>query len=197
MKSKNDFATVNLFPNSPVNLQHDVGIQDFWERNTLGTQTSPDKNLLDVFNDSVTQTTFYDNGALEFYPSTSRLSRSDPMLTEETFSGRFSSIETQTEKPYPQSIFDSETQTTEQFDNIEQLLYSNMCTQTCNDILPSELGLSDIQTQTAWPELEPGGKGDEEHEDKIEISGCRGWLNIQTSHTETQTDLLSIFDELQ
>ncbi|XP_063976578.1 uncharacterized protein LOC135162267 [Diachasmimorpha longicaudata] len=229
---KDDFANVNLFPNSPLNLQHDVGIQDFWEeRNTLGTQTSPGKNLLDVFNDSVTQTTFYDheNPAMEavfkadermsspgasysriFYPATSGLSRSDPMLTEETFSDRFSSIETQTEKPYPQSIFDAdagnllnssntETQTTEHFDNIEQLLYSNMCTQTCNDILSSELGLSDIQTQTAWPELEvaDGVKGEDEGEKSdISMSGCR-WLNIQTSHTETQTDLLSIFDELQ
>ncbi|XP_015119891.1 uncharacterized protein LOC107043094 [Diachasma alloeum] len=228
---KNDFTNVNLFPNSPLNLQHDVAIQDFWEeRNTLGTQTSPGKNLLDVFNDSVTQTTFYhENPAMEnvfkdrissagasysrlFYPSTSRLSRSDPMLMEETFGDRFSSIETQTEKPYPQSIFDAdtgnllsssntETQTTEHFDNIEQLLYSNMCTQTCNDILSSELGLSDIQTQTAWPELEVAGgqKGDDEGEGEkgdISMNGCR-WLNIQTSHTETQTDLLSIFDELQ
>ncbi|XP_011310723.1 uncharacterized protein Asciz [Fopius arisanus] len=244
LQETNDFTNVNLFPN--LNLQHDeapitskyyrggidVGIQDFWEeRNTLGTQTSPGKNLLDVFNDSVTQTNFYDheNQTMEnvfktedrisspggsysriFYPSTSGLSRSDPMLTEETFGDRFSSIETQTEKPYPQSIFDdtgnllsssnTETQTTEHFDNIAQLLYNNMCTQTCNDILSSELGLSDIQTQTAWPELEVTGddKGEDQGDGEKDISmtGCR-WLNIQTSHTETQTDLLSIFDELQ
>lgn len=238
LRLSNTFTNDNLFPSSPLQLQHDV-MQEFWdERNTSGTQTNPDEDLLDVFNDSGTQTgiislydledglqlSFKNNGSSltslpytrNYYSPTSvQISCSDPMLTEKTFNDRFSSIETQTEKP---SIFDAdenlprvfavssntETQTTEQFDNIEHLLYSNMFTQTCNDILPSELGLSDTQTQTAWPELEgtidsedARSQTTEDNKSDLSITACRSWLSIQTSHTETQTDLLSIFDEFQ
>ncbi|XP_076238095.1 ASCIZ zinc finger protein [Calliopsis andreniformis] len=151
-----------------------------------------------------------------FVPSSS-ISRSDPMLTDKTFDDKFSSIETQTEQAYSQSFFDSdsltrsfvlssniETQTTN-LDNMEQLLYSNTCTQTCNEILSSDLGLSNIQTQTAWTQLEDTTVSAEtqtkslmcESGCNISIGACRSWLNTQTSHTETQTDLLSFFESLQ
>ena len=151
-----------------------------------------------------------------FVPSNS-ISRSDPMLTDKTFDDKFSSIETQTEQAYSQSFFDSdtltrsfalssniETQTTNNLDNME-LLYSNTCTQTCNEILPSDLGLSNIQTQTAWTQLEDTTVSAEtqtkslicETGCNISMGACRSWLNTQTSHTETQTDLLSIFEGLQ
>lgn len=151
-----------------------------------------------------------------FVPSNS-MSRSDPMLTDKTFDDKFSSIETQTEQAYSQSFFDSdtltrsfalssniETQTTNNLDNME-LLYSNTCTQTCNEILPSDLGLSNIQTQTAWTQLEDTTVSAEtqtkslicETGCNISMGACRSWLNTQTSHTETQTDLLSIFEGLQ
>ncbi|CAL7939419.1 unnamed protein product [Xylocopa violacea] len=152
-----------------------------------------------------------------FVPSNS-ISRSDPMLTDKTFDDKFSSIETQTEQAYSQSFFDSdpltrsfalsstiETQTTNNLDNMEQLLYSNTCTQTCNEILPTDLGLSNIQTQTPWTQLEDTTVSAEtqtksllcETGCNISMSACRSWLSTQTSHTETQTDLLSIFEGLQ
>ncbi|XP_034187833.2 ASCIZ zinc finger protein [Osmia lignaria lignaria] len=151
------------------------------------------------------------------FVSSNSISRSDPMLTDKTFNDRFSSIETQTEQAYSQSFFDSdtltrsftlsstiETQTTNNLDNME-LLYSNTCTQTCNEILPSDLGLSNIQTQTAWTQLEDTTVSTEtqtkslicETGCNIPISACRSWLSTQISHTETQTDLLSIFEGLQ
>nr|XP_034187833.1 uncharacterized protein LOC117607803 [Osmia lignaria] len=151
------------------------------------------------------------------FVSSNSISRSDPMLTDKTFDDRFSSIETQTEQAYSQSFFDSdtltrsftlsstiETQTTNNLDNME-LLYSNTCTQTCNEILPSDLGLSNIQTQTAWTQLEDTTVSTEtqtkslicETGCNIPISACRSWLSTQISHTETQTDLLSIFEGLQ
>ncbi|XP_031843222.1 ASCIZ zinc finger protein [Nomia melanderi] len=152
------------------------------------------------------------------FVSSNSISRSDPMLTDKTFDDKFSSIETQTEQDYSQSFFDSdtltrsfalssniETQTTNNLDNMEQLLYSNTCTQTCNEMLPSDLGLSNIQTQTAWTQLEDTTVSTEtqtkslicETGCNISIGACRSWLSIQTSHTETQTDLLSIFEGLQ
>ncbi|XP_076173285.1 ASCIZ zinc finger protein isoform X2 [Ptiloglossa arizonensis] len=245
-----NFTSPNLFPNSPLPLRHDVGLQDFWEeKNTSGTQTIPEKDMFEVLNDNVTQTefeTFYDHStnpliqcvpkstvalttlpyveetstAVEgysFVPSNS-ISRSDPMLTDKTFDDKFSSIETQTEQAYSQSFFDSdtltrsfalssniETQTTNNLDNMEQLLYSNTCTQTCNEILQSDLGLSNIQTQTAWTQLEDTTVSTEtqtkslicETGCNISVGVCRSWLSTQTSHTETQTDLLSIFEGLQ
>lgn len=127
---------------------------------------------------------------------------SDPLLTEENYViNGFSSIETQTEQPSSTSSLmfqdfeltstNIETQTTEDFDDIEQLIYTNMCTQTCNEILPSELGLSDTQTQTAWPVLETNNNSNDQ------TTQIHQFVGIQTSHTQTQTDLLSIFDELQ
>ncbi|XP_015588042.1 uncharacterized protein LOC107264364 [Cephus cinctus] len=242
-----NFVSENFFPNSPLPLRHDVGLPDFWEdKNTSGTQTSPEKDLLEVLNDSVTQTdldAFYNPqeptsmhcgsqttslNALSYvedasvansfsFTSTSGISRSDPMLMDETYRDRFSSIETQTEQAHLQAFFDSdtlsrsfalssniETQTTENFENMEQLLYSNTCTQTCDEILPSDLGLSNIQTQTAWPRLDDATVSTETqtklstcHEDSNISLAARSWLHTQTSHTETQTDLLSIFDELE
>lgn len=152
------------------------------------------------------------------FVSSDGISRSDPMLTDKTFDDKFSSIETQTEQAYSQSFFDSdpltrsfalsstiETQTTNNLDNMEQLLYSNTCTQTCNEILPTDLGLSNIQTQTAWTQLEDTTVSAEtqtkslicETGCNISMGACRSWLSTQTSHTETQTDLLSIFESLQ
>lgn len=244
-----NFTASNLFPNSPLPLRHDDGLQDFWEdKSTSGTQTIPEKDMFEVLNDNVTQTefeTFYNHStnpliqctpkstvALMTLPyveetstvvegysfvSSNSISRSDPMLTDKTFDDKFSSIETQTEQAYSQSFFDSdpltrsfalsstiETQTTNNLDNME-LLYSNTCTQTCNEMLPTDLGLSNIQTQTPWTQLEDTTVSAEtqtkslicETGCNISIGACRSWLSTQTSHTETQTDLLSIFEGLQ
>lgn len=58
-------------------------------------------------------------------------------------------IETQTEyRLFQENITESTTS-----DHLDQMLYSNMHTQTCDEIL-SELGLADIQTQTNWPETD-------------------------------------------
>lgn len=55
-------------------------------------------------------------------------------------------IETQTEyRLFQENITESTNS-----DHLDQMLYSNMHTQTCDEIL-SELGLADIQTQTNWP----------------------------------------------
>lgn len=64
----------------------------------------------------------------------------------ENFHAGLCHIETQTEyKLFQENI----TETTNS-DQLDQLLYSNMHTQTCDEIL-SELGLTNIQTQTNWP----------------------------------------------
>lgn len=55
-------------------------------------------------------------------------------------------IETQTEYRLFQENINESTNS----DQLDQMLYSNMHTQTCDEIL-SELGLADIQTQTNWP----------------------------------------------
>ncbi|KAM0726768.1 ATM interactor [Formica fusca] len=240
-----NFASANLF--SP--LCHDVGLQDFWEKNTSGTQTIPEKDMFEAFNDNVTQTEFetlYEHShnpliqcvpkntvalmtlpyvedastVVEGYPFAStdgRISRTDPMLTAKTFDDRFSSIETQTEQAFSPSYFYSEslsrsftlssnieTQTTDNLDNMEQLLYSNTYTQTCNEMLSSDLGLSNIQTQTAWSHDDTTVSTETQTKSlicetgcNIPIGACRSWLNTQISHTETQTDLLNIFEEFQ
>ncbi|EFN62565.1 Zinc finger protein JACKDAW [Camponotus floridanus] len=241
-----NFASTNLF--SPLPLCHDVGLQDFWEKNTSGTQTIPEKDMFEAFNDNVTQTEFetlYEHShnpliqcvpknsvalmtlpyvedastVVEGYPfsSANGISRKDPMLTAKTFDDRFSSIETQTEQAFSPSYFYSEslsrsftlssnieTQTTDNLDNMEQLLYSNTCTQTCNEMLSSDLGLSNIQTQTAWSHDDTTVSTETqtkslicETDCNIPIGACRSWLNTQISHTETQTDLLNIFEEFQ
>lgn len=244
-----NFTSSNLFPNSPLPLRHDDGLQDFWEdKSTSGTQTIPEKDMFEVLNDNVTQTEFdslYDHSTnpliqcptpkstvalmtLPYVEETSTvegysfatsngISRSDPMLTDKTFDDRFSSIETQTEQAYSQ-FFDSdpltrsfalsstiETQTTDNLDNMDQLLYSNTWTQTCDEMLPSDLGLSNIQTQTPWSQLDDTTVSAEtqtkslicETGCNIPMGVCRSWLSTQTSHTETQTDLFSIFEGLQ
>ncbi|KAL6434678.1 hypothetical protein ACFW04_006188 [Cataglyphis niger] len=242
-----NFASANLF--SPLPLCHDVGLQDFWEKSTSGTQTIPEKDMFEAFNDNVTQTEFetlYEHSrnpliqcvpkntvalmtlpyvedastVVEGYPfaSTDGISRTDPMLTVKTFDDRFSSIETQTEQAFSPSYFYSEslsrsftlssnieTQTTDNLDNMEQLLYSNTYTQTCNEILSSDLGLSNIQTQTAWSHDDTTVSTETQTKSLICETGCnipigapcRSWLNTQISHTETQTDLLNIFEEFQ
>lgn len=58
-------------------------------------------------------------------------------------------IETQTEYRLFQENINESTNS----DHLDQMLYSNMHTQTCDEIL-SELGLADIQTQTNWPETD-------------------------------------------
>ncbi|XP_057329166.1 uncharacterized protein LOC130670010 [Microplitis mediator] len=171
--NNNTFTNDDLFSESPLPLD---GMQDLWQVRSLGTKIQ-DKNIIDDLYDNVTQTDmlpYYQEDSINqiniknsLFSAATRISRSDPMLTEETLNDRFSSIETQTDRPYFDSIFDSdppnysrtyalssnnETQTTQEFDDMKNLLYSNMCTQTCYD---------------------------------------------NTSHTETQTDLLNIFDELQ
>ena len=221
-----NFSSENLFSSSPLPLRHDVGLPDFWEdKSTSGTQTSPEKDLFADLNDSVTRTgldTFCEEDNSDIvneYPfsDTNKITRTDPMLTEE-FADRFSSIETQTEQVYCQSLFDSdslsrtftlnsnnETQTTETFINMEPLqLYNHSCTQTCDEILPSDLGLSNIQTQTAWSHfVDTTVSTETQTRDFSCESGCedpnhdcRSWLSIQTNHMETQTDLLSMFEDL-
>lgn len=256
-----NFTSANLFPASPLPLRHDVGLQDLWEqKSTSGTQTIPEKDMFEAFNDNVTQTEF-DQTLYEYSPNpliqcvpqssvvlmtlpvvdvegyplvfteTNVSSQVDPLfLTGSfvdrsiTFDDRFSSIETQTE--FPQAFSPSylspfvpteslsrtfalssniETQTTANLDNMEQLLYSNTCTQTCNEMLPSDLGLmSNIQTQTAWSHDDTTVSTETQTKSliceagcNIPMGACRSWLNTQTSHTETQTDLLSIFEGLQ
>ncbi|CAD6202044.1 GSCOCG00002916001-RA-CDS, partial [Cotesia congregata] len=190
------------------------GMQELWP--VRSPESKVEKNIIDDLYDNVTQTDilpFYQEDSITQLNSknslfsATRISRSDPMLTEE-INDKFSSIETQTDRPYLDSIFDpepnysrpyavssnNETQTTQEFDDMKSLLYSNMCTQTCYDVLHPDLGLSDTQTQTAWSEeLDVESSG----HDKSSIIACRSWLSTQTSHTETQTDLLNIFDELQ
>lgn len=226
MSLTDNFASENLFPSSPLPLRHDVGLPDLWEdKNTSATQTSPEKNIFADLNNTITRSglqTFCEeenSNSVNEYPfsGTNTITRADPMLTDE-YTDRFSSIETQTEQAYCQSLFDSdslsrtftlnsnnETQTTESFINLEPLqLYNHSCTQTCDEILPSDLGLSNIQTQTAWSHFvdttvstetqtrdftcEPGCE-DSNHD-------CRSWLSIQTNHMETQTDLLSMLEDL-
>lgn len=70
--------------------------------------------------------------------------------------GKSCSTETQTEVN-SDTVFEScqdmfmniETQTT------QELLdhYNNICTQTCDDFILSDLGFSDIETQTVWPDF--------------------------------------------
>lgn len=241
-----NFASANLFPASPLPLRHDVGLQDFWEeKSTSGTQTIPEKDMFEAFNDNVTQTEFetlYEhsrNPLIQYVPKSSVAlmtlpyvegysfvsaetgisSQVDPLLTAaKTFDDRFSSIETQTEQAFSPSYFcpeslsrsfalssNIETQTTDNLDNMEQLLYSNTCTQTCSEMLSSDLGLmSNIQTQTAWSHDDTTVSTETQTKSliceagcNIPMGACRSWLNTQTSHTETQTDLLSIFEGLQ
>ncbi|XP_011501613.1 PREDICTED: zinc finger protein JACKDAW [Ceratosolen solmsi marchali] len=187
-------------PISPLSLRHDIILQDLWEeKSSLGTQTSPEKYIFNDLDDYITQNVAYQG-----------IFRSDPMLTEDIFANKFSSIETQTEKAYCQSIFESdplssnnETQTTENFtETMEPLhIYSNTCTQTCDEILSSDLGLSDIQTQTAWNHLDESTVSTETQTRTLKcLSGCNdtnSWFTIQTNHMETQTDLLHIFEDLE
>lgn len=240
----NNFTSANLFPTSPLPLRHDVGLQDFWEeKNTSSTQTLPEKDIFEAFNDNVTQTEFEtlyehsrnpliqcvpkssvalmtlpyveDTSAVEGYSftSTDSMSQADPILTAgKTFDDRFSSIETQTEQAFLPSYFYSEslsrsfalsstieTQTTDNLDNMEEL-YSNTCTQTCNEILSSDLGLTDIQTQTWSHDIAVSTETQTkslicDNDCNIPTVSCKSWMNTQTNHTETQTDLLSIFEE--
>lgn len=64
----------------------------------------------------------------------------------ENFNAGLCHIETQTEyRLFQENITESNNS-----DHLDQMLYNNMHTQTCDEIL-SELGLADIQTQTNWP----------------------------------------------
>ncbi|XP_069688080.1 serine-rich adhesin for platelets [Periplaneta americana] len=125
---------------------------------------------------------------------------------------RSCSIETQTEIDFNDSFLTGcaddgdtsftfcstiETQTTEEFSSFDQLLYSNMYTQTCDDILYSELGFVNIQTQTAWPQFGGDDSMFVSTETQTALSGStsvnKSWsaskMNSETSHMETQTDL--------
>ncbi|XP_058801764.1 uncharacterized protein LOC131670294 [Phymastichus coffea] len=184
-----------LLPDSPLSLRHDIILQDLWEeKSTSGTQTSPEKNIFGDTEDFSMQHSEYQG-----------ISRSDPMLTEE-FVNRYSSIETQTEKGYCKSLFEAdpmssnnETQTTENF--TETMEFNNTYTQTCDEILSSDIvGLSDIQTQTAWTHLDETTVSTETQTKALKcISGCNdsnSWFATQMNHMETQTDLLNMFDVL-
>ncbi|KAK7791811.1 hypothetical protein R5R35_001234 [Gryllus longicercus] len=94
-----------------------------------------------------------------------------------------------------------ETQTTEEFSSLDQLLYSNMCTQTCDEILLSELGFADIETQTAWPQYTDDSSlvstetqtslsvpAESQHPDKEWLITNKDAL-AGTSHMETQTNV--------
>lgn len=75
------------------------------------------------------------------------------------------------------SLCDIETQTEFSTEILDQMLYSNMHTQTCDEFL-SELGLSDIQTQTNWSPID-------EPENVAEyVSGLHDEMLVST---ETQT----------
>lgn len=85
------------------------------------------------------------------------------------------------------SSSNNETQTTEDFDDFEPMhLYSNMYTQTCDDIFSTSLNLADIQTQTAYS---PISETDAKLQDKE-------FQYPMSHHMETQTNLLHMFDDL-
>lgn len=194
----NKHSSEYILPDSPLTLNHDIILHNLWEeKSESGTQTSPEKDMFGDFEDYSLQNASY-NG----------ISRSDPMLTEEFYSDKYSSIETQTEKEFCRSIFESDAigsnnkiQTTENFtETMEPLhIYSNTCTQTCNEFISSDLELSDIQTQTAWENIDESTVSTETQTKAVKcLSGCdsSSWFTIQTNHMETQTDWLSIFQDL-
>lgn len=129
---------------------------------------------------------------------------------------RSCSIETQTELDFSDSFLTDcaddgdtsftfcstiETQTTEEFPSFDQLLYTNMCTQTCDDNFYCELGFANIQTQTAWPQFSGDDSMFVSTETQTALSGCsvtfgninKSWstsrINSETSHMETQTNV--------
>ncbi|KAJ8683506.1 hypothetical protein QAD02_019298 [Eretmocerus hayati] len=184
-----------LTPDSPLSLRHDIILQDLWEeKNSSGTQTSPEKNIFGDTNECSLQNITHHI-----------VSRSDPMLTEETYTDRFNSTETQTERAFCQSIFETdplsshnETQTTENFtETIEPLhIYNDTYTQTCDEIFAQDLELSDIQTQTAWNDLDETTVSTQTKALKC-LPGCSEsslWLTAQTNHMETQTDVFQFFE---
>jgi hypothetical protein len=95
----------------------------------------------------------------------------------------------------------TETQTTEDFPSFDHLLYTNMCTQTCDEAFYSEFGFANIQTQTAWPQFVEDDSVFVSTETQTALSGCSStssymtklWsiskVNSETSHMETQTDV--------
>jgi hypothetical protein len=129
---------------------------------------------------------------------------------------RSCSIETQTELDFSDSFFTDcaddgdtsftfcstiETQTTEEFPSFDHLLYTNMCTQTCDESFYSELGFVNIQTQTAWSQFGVDDSMFVSTETQTALSGCfstssymtKSWptskINSETSHMETQTNV--------
>ncbi|PSN52720.1 hypothetical protein C0J52_06167 [Blattella germanica] len=121
---------------------------------------------------------------------------------------RSCSIETQTELDITDSFLSEctddgdtsftfcstiETQTTEEFSSLDQLLYSNMCTQTCDESFYSELGFVNIQTQTAWPQFTSDDSMFVSTETQTALSvassNSNRLTNSETSHMETQTNV--------
>lgn len=129
---------------------------------------------------------------------------------------RSCSTETQTELDFSDSLFidcaddgdtsftfcsNIETQTTEEFPSFDHLLYTNMCTQTCDESFYSELGFVNIQTQTAWTQFGVDDSLFVSTETQTALSGCsstssymtKPWstskINSETSHMETQTNV--------
>jgi len=122
-------------------------------------------SLDNVVNSTVTQlesNASNTTGNLDALESLTRGS-SYPLLSQPE--NRSCNIETQTELDSSSAFFSQcsdgsgegqftlcsniETQTTE--DIFDALLYSNMCTQTCDEGLFTDLDFVDIETQTAWP----------------------------------------------
>ncbi|KAK3911911.1 ATM interactor [Frankliniella fusca] len=108
----------------------------------------------------------------------------------------------------PASFTTSETQTTDDLNDLDSLLYTNMWTQTSEDPLFSGLDFADTQTQTAWPLY-----GEETNESVLVSaetqtaisSACPSIIDsecwsCEPSHIETQTceeDLKDYIAELE
>lgn len=108
----------------------------------------------------------------------------------------------------PASFTTSETQTTDDLNDLDSLLYANMWTQTSEDPFFSGLDFADTQTQTAWPLY--GEEGNESilvsAETQTAISSaCSSIMDnecwtCEPSHIETQTceeDLKDYIAELE
>lgn len=65
-----------------------------------------------------------------------------------------------------------ETQTTEDYPSFDHLLYTNMCTQTCDETFYSELGFVNIETQTAWSQFGDDDSMFVSTETQTALSGC-------------------------
>lgn len=157
----------------PVDNANDKNFLDHW--NKLAAEPSPSKDIKlckaktksvksEQMQTSTTNKTFRNLDIFDTESSTlmtmSSYAQTDKNLNNlnyveddsmsyfgtENFHTGLCHIETQTEYRLFQENINESTNS----DHLDQMLYSNMHTQTCDEIL-SELGLADIQTQTNWP----------------------------------------------